>query len=109
MKHKNLVSTTGKFISQAMMPLSVVDDNSFRQIIHTADPRFSMPHRTCTYFSTKVIPVHYQYVRSVVEKELSKASDLWTAQHQNRSYISLTYMYIMSLIHLRRYQDVWKP
>ena len=36
MKHKNLVSTTGKFMYQSMMPVSVVDDKRFRQLIHTA-------------------------------------------------------------------------
>ena len=81
-----------------MMPVSVVDEPSFRKLLLTADSRINLPHRT--YFSTKIIPEQYHLVRSVIENEISHAShitltsDLWTSQHQNRAYISLTVHFV---------------
>ena len=97
-KYKKIVNATSQFICEAMMPLSVVDEPSFRKLLLTADSRINLPHRT--YFSTKIIPEQYHLVRSVIENEISHAShitltsDLWTSQHQNRAYISLTVHFV---------------
>jgi hypothetical protein len=97
-KHKNLVDVTADFICQSLQPLSVVDEPSFRSLMHVAEPRFQLPHRT--HFTDKVIPGKYFEVRKVIEKQLSElekctvTSDLWTAQHQSRSYILLTVHFI---------------
>ena len=59
------------------------------------------------YFSTKLLPKHYQLVRLEVEKEISCAtyititSDLWTAQHQHRTYISLTVHFVDASFQMR--------
>lgn len=59
-----------------------------------AERHYKVPSRT--YFTTKVLPSMYSNLQKMILEELqytsyfSLASDLWTAQHQNRSYISLT-------------------
>lgn len=76
----------------------MVDEESFRQLLQIAEPRFQLPHRT--HFAEKVIPQRYCEIHSAVEKELESVkkctftTDLWTAQHQNRGYISLTVHYV---------------
>ena len=59
-----------------------------------AEPRFTVPSRK--YFSNTVIPAIYSQEKEKVQRSLDgveyclMTTDLWTAQHQNRSYISLT-------------------
>ena len=59
-----------------------------------AEPRFNIPSRTC--FSQNVIPEKYVVLQSEVEAFLdtiqfcSITTDLWTAKHQTRDYVSLT-------------------
>ena len=93
MKHKQLVDAVADFICLGLKPLSVVDDTSFRHLLETAELRFQLPHRT--HFTDIVIPAKYRTVRANVEKQLTTiekctiTSDLWTAQYQQRAYISL--------------------
>ena len=67
-------------------------------MLEIAEPRYQLAHRT--YFTDTVIPKRYGEVRSELEKLLSSVqnctitSDLWTAQHQYRSYISLTVHFV---------------
>ena len=104
-KQKKIVEATTMFICQAMMPLSLIDEPSFRHLLSTADPRIDLPHRT--HFSTKLLPKHYQLVRLEVEKKISCAtymtitSDLWTAQHQHRACISLTVHFVDTSFQMR--------
>ena len=99
-KHKQLVDATTDFVCQSLQPLSVVDDPSFRHLLEIADPRFQLPHRT--YFTEKAIPAKYQEVHALIEKQLAEVekctitTDLWTAQYQQRAYISLTVHFIDS-------------
>ena len=71
-----------------------MDDTSFRHLLEIAEPRFQLPHQT--HFTDKIIPAKYRTVRAGVEKQLATiekctiTSDLWTAQYQQRAYISLT-------------------
>ena len=93
-KQKQLVHAMCDIIFKAMMLVSVVDEPSFRRLLEIADRRFKVSHRT--HFSMKVIPEHYHLTCLIIERELSDAtavsftSDLWTAQHQNCTYISLS-------------------
>ena len=67
---------------------------SFRYLLEIAEPRFQLPHHT--HFTDKIIPSKYREVRTIVEKQLgavdkcTMTTDLWTAQHQQRAYISFT-------------------
>ena len=97
-KQKQLVNAMCDFICKALMWVSEVDEQSFRKLLEIADRRFELPHRI--HFSRKVIPEHYCLTCLRVEKELSDTtaflftSDLWTAQHQIRAYISLMVHFI---------------
>ena len=99
-KHKQLVEATADFVCHSLQPLSVVDEPSFRRLLEIAEPRFQLPHRT--HFTEKVIPNKYREVRAIVEKQLgavqncAMTTDLWTSQHQHRSYISLTVHFVDS-------------
>ena len=69
------------------------------------DPKFQVPSRK--YFSQQVIPNKYEAVKCKMQNELLKCkycaitTGLWTIQHQNRSYISLTAHFITPEFHLR--------
>ena len=58
------------------------------QILYVCRKHLAMPGQ--------VIPSRYEAVKCKLQSELSKCkycaitTDLWTSQHQNRSYISLT-------------------
>ena len=97
-KHKRLVNATADFICQGLQPLRVVDEVSFRGLLEIAEPRFQLPHRT--HFTDKVIPAKYRAVRASVENQLATieqctmTTDLWTSQHQQRAYISLTVHFV---------------
>jgi hypothetical protein len=64
-------------------------------VIHHFTESHHFPHRN--HFTDKVIPSKYF---EAIEKQLSElekctvTSDLWTAQHQSRSYILLTVHFI---------------
>ena len=96
--HKQLTVAVTKYIAMDMQPISAVEDRGFRQLMAVAEPRFKVPSRT--YFSKITMPSLYSRKRERVEAELSDfeyccfTTDLWTAQHQNHSYISLTCHFI---------------
>jgi len=78
---KQLVNATAQFISLSLQPIRVVDEPSFRNLLSTADTQFELPHRT--HFSTRymeIAPVQYCTI----------TTGLWTANHQDHAYISLT-------------------
>ena len=97
-RYCSLLRATTNFIFHMMQPLSLVDEPAFRNLLQVAEPRFQLPH--CTHITTKVLPEAYSGVRMAVEKQLALASkctittDLWTSQHQQRSYMSLTVHFI---------------
>lgn len=104
-RHQFLVDAVGKFICYGLQPISVADDVSFRKLMMKADSKFNLPSRT--YFSRHVIPGKYEAVKCKIKNELSKSkfcaitTDLWTSQHQCRSYISLTTHFITGDFQLR--------
>lgn len=106
-RYKELVDAVGRFISADLLPLSVVEDSGFRNLIKLAEPRFSLPSRR--YFSDNVIPSLYLQEKERIESSIANAeycsftTDLWTAKHQNRSYISLTIHFIDNVWELRSY------
>ena len=90
-----------------MQPLSVVENAGFKQLMHTAEPRFKIPSRP--YFTNTVIPAMYTRKRVKTENVLSSVqycsvtTDIRTAQHSTRSYISLTVHCVTSSWELASY------
>ena len=77
------MESIGNFIAYDMQPLSVVENAGFKQLMHTAEPRFKVLSRP--YFTNTVIPAMYTRKRMKTEKVLSSAqycsvtTDIWTA------------------------------
>ena len=76
-----------------------------RSLIALAEPHFRLPHHS--HFVEKVIPAKYLAVQRVqlLRKYLQLntaplTTDLWTAQYQQRSYISLTAHFVNSKFQL---------
>lgn len=103
-RYKELVDAVTDFICIDMQPISVVDGYGFRKLMHTAEPRFQIPSRN--YFSSKEIPVRYNQQAEYLKSQLSHptcfniTTDIWSSQHQNRSYISLTCHYVTRDFHI---------
>ena len=97
-KYKRLLDATTGFITQSLQPLSIVDESSFRYLLMVAEPRFKLPHRT--HFTDKIIPAKYDAVRANIERQLGETkhcvvtTDLWTSEHQQRAYASLTVHFV---------------
>ena len=104
---KTLVEAIGNFIASDMQPLSVVENSGFRQMMHIAEPCFKVPSRP--YFTNTVIPAMHTRKRLKTENVLSSVqycsvtTDIWTAQHSTRSYISLTVHCVTSSWELASY------
>ena len=93
-RYKQLLTATVEFICHGLHAVSTADDTSFRNLLAVADKRYNLPSRT--NFTRKLIPEKYTQVRGQVQKELESAfrlsitTDLWTSQHQHRSYIVIS-------------------
>ena len=104
-RHQILVNAVGEFICYGLQPISVADDPSVKKLMAKSDPKFQVPSRK--YFSQQMIPNKYEAVKCKIQNELSKCkycaitTDLWTSQHQNRSYISLTAHFVTPEFHLK--------
>jgi len=91
--HFHNVKVTALF--HTMQSLSLVDEPVLCNLLQIAEPRFQLPYRT-----TKVLPETYSRVRMAVEKQLALANkctvttDLWTSQHWQCLYMSLTVHFI---------------
>ena len=102
-----MVEAIGNFIACDMQPLSVVENAGFKQLMYRAEPRFKVPSRT--YFTNTVIPAMYTRKRVKTENVLSSVqycsvtTDIWTAQHSARSYISPTVHCVTSSWELASY------
>ena len=98
-RHERLLEATMTFITQSLQPMSVADEPSFRNLLKVAEPRYKLPHQT--HFTDKVIPAKYKAVQAGIEKKLAKVkhcvvtTDFWTAQYQQRAYIS--YLSLLTL------------
>ena len=80
-----------------MAPVYVVEKDSFRDLIHTLDPRYVMPSRK--HFSKVELPHLYASCRAEVEREVCSATnyalttDMWMSR-ATQPYMSLTIHFI---------------
>ena len=83
----------GIFIAADMRPFSVVENQGFRRLLHTLEPKYTVPSRT--HFTRTVIPNLYGESRNKVVKVLRDAeciaitTDGWTSRG-TQSYITIT-------------------
>lgn len=81
-----------------LMPLSIVESEGFKQLLHTLDPRYHLPDRK--KLSRELL---HEKCLSVITKILSQLKetknccltiDLWSSR-QMKSYIGITAHYIL--------------
>ncbi|KAK3086886.1 hypothetical protein FSP39_024924 [Pinctada imbricata] len=85
------------FLSKDMRPFSTVENEGFRHLIKTLEPRYNLPGRT--HFTDKVFPGLYEIVKTRIMTELLSAdnaaitTDGWTSR-ATESFITVTAHFI---------------
>ena len=93
---KILTAAIANFISKDMRPISVVDGQGFLNLMHVAEPRYTVP---CRKTIMALIDQKYQVLKEQIGNQvaqqscLSLTTDMWTSRTGDR-YISLTAHYI---------------
>lgn len=83
----------GVFIAADMRPFSVVENQGFRRLLHTLEPKYTIPSRT--HFTRTVIPNLYEESKSKIVQILKDAASIaittdgWTSRG-TQSYITIT-------------------
>lgn len=90
-----------KFLATGMQPYSLVDDETFRQMVKTLNPRYTMPGRK--YFSNTAVPKLYleavEKLKGILPRSsneyLSITCDCWTSL-AGQPYLAITAHFIDS-------------
>jgi len=83
----------GVFIAADMRPFSVVENQGFRRLLHTLEPKYTIPSRA--HFTRTVVPTLYKESKANVGQTLNEAesiaitTDGWTSR-STQSYITIT-------------------
>ncbi|KAK0144032.1 putative RNA-binding protein 46 [Merluccius polli] len=102
----DVTSAIANFICKDMRTYSVVENEGFRDLLHTLEPRYVMPSRQ--HFSEKCIPNLYNEVKARVKCDLEKATrvaittDGWTS-HTIEAYVTVTSHHIDSDWNMKNY------
>ncbi|KAK0145706.1 Zinc finger BED domain-containing protein 1 [Merluccius polli] len=94
---KRITKSIGKFIAMDLRPYSVVENEGFREMVHTLEPRYKIPCRR--YFTDTAIPTLYAETKSKVLDTLTNAGrvaitcDAWTSI-ATVSYVTVTAHFI---------------
>ncbi|KAK4322167.1 hypothetical protein Pmani_007078 [Petrolisthes manimaculis] len=97
-KKQQLDSLVVKMIVKDMQPLSVVEDEGFRELVTGLDPRYTLPSRRDLVRTH--LPRLFQLEKQRLHEELASANyialttDIWTSR-QTRGYITVTAHYIL--------------
>ena len=96
MRAKMLTEAVADFISKDMRPVSVVDGQGFLNLMHVAEPRYTVP---CRKTVMDLIDQKYHVLKERIgnqvaqQRVLSLTTDMWTSRAGD-GYISLTAHYI---------------
>ena len=96
MRAKMLTEAVADFISKDMRPVSVVDGQGFLNLMHVAEPRYTVP---CRKTVMDLIDQKYHVLKERIGNQvaqqcvLSLTTDMWTSRAGD-GYISLTAHYI---------------
>ncbi|XP_028654663.2 E3 SUMO-protein ligase ZBED1-like [Erpetoichthys calabaricus] len=94
---KKITQSIACFISKDLRPYSVVENEGFRYMLKTVEPRYAIPSRRL--FAEKAIPLLYEETKKKVAEALKKATrvalicDAWTSRAV-QSYVTFTAHYI---------------
>lgn len=97
-------------------PYSIVEHDGFKRFVEGLQPRYSLPSRN--YIARTAIPEMYDAVHAAVRlslddaKHVSFTTDIWTCDHSNQAYLSLTAHWInqemerkMAVLQVHLFQD----
>lgn len=99
---KKITNAVVYFICKDIRPYSIVENEGFRYMLNTLEPRYVIPTRR--YITDTAVPKLYEEVKQEVVESLSKAErvaltcDVWTSR-ATESYVTITSHYI---------SDQWK-
>lgn len=97
-KVKELDRRVLMMVAMDLQPFSIVEDVGFRYLIQGLDSRYKLPSRD--KLTRTILPAEYNKLKAVVSTAIAKAkhvsctTDIWTAQHSNQAYVSLTATWI---------------
>ncbi|XP_011409510.1 PREDICTED: zinc finger BED domain-containing protein 4-like, partial [Amphimedon queenslandica] len=84
----------GEMIALDFQPFPVVSDEGFKSLLHTLEPRYTLPSRR--YFTDTVLTRIHQGIVSKLKQEIASApsfsftTDIWSTEVSDDSMISLT-------------------
>lgn len=90
---KRISSSIATFIAKDLRPYAVVNNEGFRALMRTLEPRYKLPKRK--YFAQKAVPELYGMTKTEVLESLKKACrvaltcDAWTSV-ATQSYVTVT-------------------
>lgn len=97
-KSKKITDGLVEFIVTANEPMSLVENDFFKHLLHQLNIHYKMPSKS--HLSTVVIPEKYESVKAALEHEIAThltncaiTTDIWTSNSQN-SYLSSTIHFI---------------
>lgn len=96
-KKKELDRLVMRMIAKDLRPLSTVEDDGFRRLVHGLNPRYELPSRR--ELTRTLLPLLYNQEVEIVSQELDKAkyvsltTDIWTSR-QTQGFITVTAHFI---------------
>jgi hypothetical protein len=81
-------------IALDIQPYSIVEDEGFRRLVGSLEPRFELPSRK--YLSQTAMPALHAEITARLRTSLESAAsvsfttDAWTDPHSQRAYLALT-------------------
>ncbi len=99
---KRITQLIGEMMALDNQPFVMVEDLGFQRLMKHVAPSYQIPSRFP--FSDKVIPNLFERAKKATFEKLSESqsisftSDIWTCQHTNDSYISLSAHWVSDVI-----------
>lgn len=96
-RHGDITKAVAYCIAKDMLPISLVENEGFKNLIHVLDPRYELPGRK--HFSQTALPRLYTECRETVERQLQNVqffattSDIWSSR-TSEPYLSLTIHFV---------------
>ena len=107
-KQQSMTKKLAKMICCDLQPLSVVENEGFRELLRVAEPRYVIPSRKT--ITNEIIPQFYEETRKQIKSELGSTSmvslalttDGWSSC-TNQSYLSYTGHFVDEHFRLKEY------
>lgn len=96
-KWRTITKAVSYHIAKDMVPVAIVEQVGFKNLLKTMDPRYELPSRS--YFSREALPQMYTEVRQTLADRLANVShfaltsDMWSSR-TCEPYMSVTVHYI---------------